>query len=258
VLEYKDLPQNLCNGIYTDELTALYKQDALLTLELLSAQGLQMVKKDALYLPANCLESISQSRFCIVDIETNGSKTSTHQIIEIGAVRVEGLKVVDRYESFVKCSKISPHITQITGISTDDTENAPSMQDVMSEFRLFLGSDLFVGHDVKFDYSFISAMMLRSSLPPLLNLRLCTIALAERTISSYRYGLLYLNQSLNLHQDAIHHRALSDALTTAELFKKIVQNLPQDIYSVAELLEFSASASRLKRPKFAHLEEDSQ
>jgi DNA polymerase III subunit epsilon len=34
----------------------------------------------------------------------------------------------------------------------------------MQEFRLFLGDAVFVGHDAKFDYNFVSAMMERVGL----------------------------------------------------------------------------------------------
>ena len=209
-----------------------------------------MEERQGRYYPATCTQRISETVFCVVDIETNGSKPDKHQIIEIGAVKVQNMQIIDRFESLVKCGDISEHITQITGIDTNDTGDAPDMRSVLETFRGFLGDAVFVGHDVKFDFRFTSKMMQRSGMAPMLNRTLCTIDLAERTISSYRYGLAFLNEQLELYADATHHRALSDAITTAKLFKKTLKYIPEQIQTCEELIAFSKTAKRLKRPKF--------
>lgn len=217
--------------------------------ELFLAQGVDIaLDADAHYRYATAHTAIEHALFCIVDIETNGSKSDKHQIIEIGAVKVRDRHVIDQFSSLVRCSEISEHITEITGIDVAMTADAPTLCEVMEEFRLFLGSSIFVAHDVKFDYAFISAMMQRCALEELLNRKLCTIDMAERTISAYRYGLSYLNKQLALYQEATHHRAFSDAITTAKLFKHTLDYIPQEIGTVEELITFSKEAKRLKRP----------
>ena len=98
--------------------------------------------------------------------------------------------------------------------------------------------------------------MQKIGLEPLLNRSLCSLALAERTIVSYRYALSYLNETLKLNPNARHHRAMSDVLTTYGLFLLSLQNLPQDIKTVEDLIRFSKTAPRLKRPKFDPLLEE--
>lgn len=221
-----------------------------LSLELFYAQGLELVESGGRYRYATTGIPVDDAVFCIVDIETNGSKPTKHQIIEVGAVKVQNSTIIGEFESLVQCDEISPHITEITGISVDDTKDAPPLKAVLRKLREFLGTAVFVAHDVKFDYSFISAMFERYGELPLLNRPLCTIDLAERTISSYRYGLAYLNEQLELYKDATHHRALSDAITTAKLFKRTLRHLPNTITTAEELIQFSKQAKRLKRPKF--------
>lgn len=221
-----------------------------LALELLYAQGLELIERDGRYRYATTAIDVDDAVFCVVDIETNGSKPGKHQIIEVGAVKVQNHAIIDQYESLVQCDDISTHITEITGISIEDTADAPSLKTVLNELRAFLGTAIFVAHDVKFDYSFISAMFERYGELPLMNRRLCTIDLAERTISSYRYGLAYLNEQLELYKDATHHRALSDAITTAKLFKRTLPHIPHTITTAEELIQFSKQGKRLKRPKF--------
>lgn len=237
-------------GLTAEKLAKELDEPLDLSLELLCAQGLELVEKNGLFRYATALTRMEDAIFCIVDIETNGSRPEKHQIIEIGAVKIQNYAIVDRFESLVKCNEVSRHISEITGIFAEDTSEAPSLKKVLEEFRAFLGTAVFVAHDVKFDYSFISAMMERANMLPLMNRSLCTIDLAERTISSYRYGLAYLNEQLDLYKEATHHRALSDAITTAKLFKRTLKFIPDEIRTAEELLLFSKEAKRLKRPKF--------
>lgn len=218
-------------------------------IELLKAQGLNLLLDKDSYRLRSAIDSVDDTLFCVVDIETNGSKPSRDQIIEIGAVKLQNGRILDTYESLVYCTEISEQISEITGIRVEHTLQAPPMAKVMREFRLFLGDAVFVGHDAKFDYNFVSAMMERSGLSRLLNRSLCTIDLAERTIESERYGLAYLNDQLSLYKEATHHRALSDAMTTTKLLKRTLALIPPSIASGEELIAFSKEARRLKRPK---------
>lgn len=222
-------------------------------LELWNSQGLEIIKHHGSYYFSTRFASISDGEFCIVDIETNGSKIDKHQIIEIAALKIKDGKVIDRFESLVKCEEINIHITQITGIKVEDTKDAPPLKDVLYKFKSFLANSIFVAHDVKFDYSFISLSMQKIGLEPLLNRSLCSLAIAQRTIVSYRYALSYLNETFQLNPNATHHRAMSDVVTTYELFKLSLEQIKQtdkDIKSVENLIKFSKDAKRLKRPKF--------
>ncbi len=238
MLAKKGMPQ----ALFEQHFTPLHR-------ELFLAQGVDIsLDSDQHYRYRTAHTSLDEALFCVVDIETNGSKSDKHQIIEIGAVKVQNKTVVDQFSSLVYCNDISEHITEITGIDTKMTKEAPAMCEVMQAFRLFLGSSIFVAHDVKFDYAFISAMMQKCDLEELLNRKICTIDLAERTISAYRYGLSYLNNQLALYKEATHHRALSDAITATKLFKHTLAYIPHEVQNVEELIAFSKEAKRLKRP----------
>ena len=220
------------------------------SLELWRAQGLNIVKHKGYFYFDTKFISVEEAVFCIVDIETNGSKLDRHQIIEIAALKIKNGKIIDRFESLVHCDRINEHISNITGIRVEDTRDAPPLKDVLYSFKSFLGNAIFVAHDVKFDFMFISGSFTKVGLEPLLNRSLCSIALAERTIVSYRYALSYLNSFLHLHGDAVHHRAMSDVITTYELFKISIEKCKDSVNNVEDLIRFSKDAARLKRPKF--------
>jgi DNA polymerase-3 subunit epsilon len=255
-LDSKSIHKLSSKGLSLKTLKDQVNDDLDFLLELWHSQGLEILKQQGSYFFATKFIPIEEAEFCIVDIETNGSKIDKHQIIEIGAVKVKNGEIVDSYESLVYCKEINKHITEITGISAQDTKAAPKLKEVMYEFKKFIGDSIFIAHDVKFDYKFISLSMQKVGLAPLLNRSLCSLFLAERTVESYRYALSYLNKSLNLYPDATHHRAMSDVLTTYELFKLSLKNLDESIETVEDLIKFSKEGKRLKRPKFDPLLEN--
>jgi len=260
-LDSKSIQKLASKGLCINNLKPQLDDDLDFSLELWHSQGLEIVKQRGYFYFATRFMSIEDAEFCIVDIETNGSKIDKHQIIEIAAVKVRNGIIVDKFESLVYCREINKHITEITGISVDDTKDAPNLKKVLYEFKKFLGNSIFVAHDVKFDYRFVSLSMQKIGLEPLLNRSLCSLALAERTIESYRYALSYLNDSLNLHPNATHHRAMSDVITTYRLFEISLENiksLDKSAKTAEDLIKFSKDAKRFKRPKFDPLMESQE
>jgi len=255
-LDKKSVSKLSSRGLPLERLKEQITHSLDFTLELWRSQGLDIIKHKGYYYFNTKFMSLDEVEFCIVDIETNGSKIEKHQIIEIAALKIRDGKIIDSFESLVQCSKINPHITEITGISVNDTLNAPSLKKVLYEFKLFLGNTIFIAHDVKFDYSFISASLEKVGLQPLLNRTLCSLALAERSIVSYRYGLSYLNEIFELNPNASHHRAMSDVVTTYELVKLSLESMNESVNNVEDLIKFSREAPRKKRPKIDPLMKD--
>lgn len=188
---------------------------------------------------------INEQTFCIVDIETNGGHVNKgHQVIEIGAVKYKGGQILDKYESLVYAKNIPKFIQEVTNINPKMLEDAPVLKTVLEEFKLFLEDDVFVAHDIKFDYNFISNSLEKYDLGKLENRKLCTIDLSRRTIKAQRYGLGYLKESLDINIDN-HHRAYSDALSTTYLLEKSISCLDENVKTTEDLIDFSKNAQPL-------------
>jgi DNA polymerase-3 subunit epsilon len=183
---------------------------------------------------------IKEQKFCIIDIETNGSKVQNGQIIEIAAIKIKNGEIIDSYESLVYAKEIPEYIQEVTNITPSMLKGAPTLKDVLLEFRIFLEDTVFVAHDIKFDYNFISASMELYNYGKLENRKLCTIDLAKRTIKSEKYGLVSLKELLGI-DIATHHRAYSDALSTKLVFDECLKNLPPQVVTVEDLIGFSKS-----------------
>lgn len=191
---------------------------------------------------------IESQKFCIVDIETNGSKPDYAQIIEIGAAMVQDGKVIDKFETFVKADDIPQNIVELTHITLEDVKNAPPLKETLEKFRLFLKDAVFVAHNVNFDYNFISYSMEVAGFGPLLNRKICTIDLAKKTIEAERYGLGFLIKELNIEVSQ-HHRAYSDAYAANFVFQKSIQNLPESIISTEDLVNFARPNPKKRKKK---------
>ena len=100
------------------------------------------------------------------DIETTGFSPITNHIIEIGAVRVEKGKIVERFSTFVNPDEPIPfRIEQLTGINDSMVLPAPKIEKVLPEFLEFCEGAALVAHNASFDVSFISRNAAQLGLP---------------------------------------------------------------------------------------------
>ncbi len=219
---------------------------------LLQASGYPIEEENGKYKLETCFTPYEEQKYCILDIETNGSKPGTSQVIEIGAVMVQNGEIIDKFETFVECAFLPKYISKITGIEPMDLIGAPSRREALTKLREFMGNAIFVAHNVNFDYGFLNASFDRFGLGGIGNLQLCTIELARRTFESERYGLAYLIESLKI-ETATHHRAYSDAVCAAKVMQKSVTTLPEYVKSTDDLLCFSISSKKVRRLKKENL-----
>ena len=225
-------------------------ENAQLEFELLLSNGLPLDFEGDFVVLKTTKNTIHEQSFCIVDIETNGSNAKKgFQIIELGAVKYKNGKIIDKFESLVYAKEIPPYVQEVTKINPKMLETAPRLEKVLIDFKVFLGDDVFLAHDIKFDYTFISDSFEKYNLGKLLNRKICTIDLAKRTIKADKYGLSSLKEVLNINVDN-HHRAYYDALTTAIIFEECLNNIDYScIKSVEELINFSKSDSIINSPQ---------
>ena len=219
-----------------------------LEMELLLSNGfpLDIVENKVVLTTKNT--ALKDQVFCIVDIETNGNNVQTGQIIELGAVKYKNGEIVDKYESLVYAKDIPKYIQEVTKITPLMLEDAPVIKVVLEEFKLFLEDSVFVAHNIKFDYSFVSESFEKYNFGKLENRSLCTIDLAKRTIDAKRYGLDYLKELLNIDIDN-QHRAYSDALSTTYILKESISKLNDKVITSEDLITYSKSDNIINKNK---------
>jgi len=159
--------------------------------------------------------------YTIIDTETTGFSYRTNRIIEIGAIKVKKGRIVDQYQQLLNSVPYVPrYITDFTGITEqmlrDDGE---SHETVLPKFRDFIGDDVFVAHNVYFDFNFLNAEFVRHGLPIIESARVCTMRTARAALPYLpNFRLTTIKTLFNLEQ--ISHRALEDAQVCWEIMKK--------------------------------------
>ncbi len=222
--------------------TTLFEDEETIFL-LLQASGYPIEATDRGYRYRPWFMPYRHETFCVIDIETNGSKPEKSQVIEIGAVKIRNAEIIDRLETYVSCAYLPDQIIKLTGIEPQDLVGAPSRREALTMLRDFLNDAIFVAHNVQFDYTFLNASFERFGLGSIGNPRMCTIELAKRTFESERYGLAYLNETLELGA-SVQHRAFCDARAASRVMLKSFENLPESVKTTDELLRFSVSSKK--------------
>ena len=105
---------------------------------------------------------LSDVPFCVLDLETTGVSPDTCAITEIGAAKYLGGTEVGRFETLVNPgSGIPPSVSVMTGITQSMVIEAPRIEEALPSFLEFLGDSVIVGHNVRFDMSFLNAASVR-------------------------------------------------------------------------------------------------
>ncbi len=155
--------------------------------------------------------------YVVVDVETTGGRPPNDRITEIGAVKIQGGRIVGEWQSLVNPGRHIPaFITGLTGIDDAMVCDAPAFTDIAADLAEFLKGSVFVAHNVNFDYGFIASEFRRAGLPFRLP-KLCTCASMRKYYPGHgSYGLAPLSREYGIRLDN-HHRAMADARAAAEL-----------------------------------------
>ena len=163
--------------------------------------------------------------YVVFDLETTGFSPETNRIIEIGAVKVQNGKIVDKFSTFVNPQVPIPfRIEQLTSINDSMVIDAPVIADILPEFMKFCEGCVMVAHNADFDMSFIKKNCQRLDIPCKPTI-VDTAALARVLLPNLnRFKLDTVAKALGVSLEN-HHRAVDDAGCTAEIFVKFIEML---------------------------------
>ncbi|MFD1393967.1 helicase C-terminal domain-containing protein [Lacticaseibacillus jixianensis] len=160
--------------------------------------------------------------YAVIDLETTGTERDSDRIIQFGCAIMQNGRILTTMSQMINPDRPVPqNIQQLTGIHPADLTAAPYFADVAEQIRRLLGDAVIVAHNVNFDYPFLAHALAQAGQPPLDNLAVDTVELAQillPTAASYR--LSDLTAVLGIEHDH-PHRADSDAISTAKLLWRL-------------------------------------
>lgn len=171
--------------------------------------------------------------YVVFDLETTGFSPIKNKIIEIGAVKVSGGEVVDKFSTFVNPVVPIPfEIEKLTGINDEMVMNERQIEEILPEFMEFCKGAVMVAHNAGFDMSFIKANCERLELECKFTV-VDTVAMARLllpTLSKFKLDVVAKALGVSLKN---HHRAVDDAGCTADIFIKFIEMLKErDIFNL--------------------------
>ncbi|MEJ7586119.1 MAG: exonuclease domain-containing protein [Ferruginibacter sp.] len=162
--------------------------------------------------------------YAIVDIETTGGYASAHGITEIAVYVHDGKRIMKHFETLVNpYQNIPKYITALTGIDNSMVASSPGFNDIAGTLFELLNENIFIAHNVNFDYSFIRHHLKAAGLE-LTAKKLCTVRLSRKVfpgLPSYSLGNLCRSLQLPIEN---RHRAGGDAKATVKLFELCLDN----------------------------------
>ena len=184
--------------------------------------------------------NIKLTEFVIFDVETTGlSPIDGDRIVEIAAVKVRGLQMVDKFYSLVNPQRSIPlQATQVNNITDEMLVSAPIAADILPQMIHFIGGACVAGHNVRFDLNFLCYELsligrkLHDQTPAVDTLKMARDLLPY--LSNHK--LAYLARSLGVVVDQTHRAMAYVELTVAVFLRLMEMAGDKDLQKVAVFL----------------------
>lgn len=163
-------------------------------------------------------DQLVEKGFVAIDCLATGMLPGQDDLLQLGAVRYEDGKEVDRFASFVRPVKDpAPETLQTLGLTTEDLDGAPLVQEAMADFIDFIQGYPVIGHHVALDLRFIH-LYAPNYQPPAYD----TLAMSRRV---HRDMAIHdLTTMADLYDIDLGHGALANASASGQLFLKLLDH----------------------------------
>ena len=186
--------------------------------------------------------------FVVLDLETTGfhGPEKGGRIIEIGAVKVENFKIIDRFSTFVNPEmKIPQKITELTHITNDMVKNSPNIWNVIHKLWDFVEGYTIIAHNAKFDWDKYLKFYFQKIGKHTTNDVVCTIEKSKEIFGLKKkldngetiklgHKLIDLCERMNVKLEGAH-RAVNDCDALAQCFIKMYYSYPSYFEDVKKL-----------------------
>jgi len=188
---------------------------------------------------------LEQATFVVFDLETTGLRPGTARPCEIGAVRVRGLELAERFQTLANPgARLQPAVAALTGLRDEELRRAPPVAAGIRRFLAFAGDAVLVAHNARFDMAFLDNETMRLTGRRVAATVVDTVGLARRLLGRQPANLGALAHRF-VTETRPCHRALPDAEATAEILLRLI-GMAQErgVLTVGELVELAATRPR--------------
>jgi DNA polymerase-3 subunit epsilon len=174
--------------------------------------------------PALASVPLADLSFAVVDVETTGMRARAgDRVTELAVVHLDGERTSVALESLVNPEvPIPAFISALTGIDDELVRGAPRFEELADQVLAALNGRVFVAHNARFDWAFVSAEIERAgALAPRVQ-RLCTVRMTRALVPELeRRNLDSVMHFFGIEAEQ-RHRAAGDALVTAAVLRRLL------------------------------------
>lgn len=176
------------------------------------------------------LKDIQNQRYCVFDFEATGIDHESEYITQIGAVLIEGNKILEEktFNTYIKSPKKIPEaVERFTGVYNKYLENAPTLTQTYKEFQRFTKDTILVTHaGYEFDVPLLNRECQRNNLDMLTNTCLDTKALFSYLYPEIK-DIIWTDFLVKYYgtknDDLRRHDALDDSKLIARIFVTLLK-----------------------------------
>ncbi len=209
------------------------------------------------HVPSTIEGTLARTPLVVIDVETTGaSMGGGDRMIELAIVRLEGGRIVDRFEQLLNPERPLPaHITRLTGIGPDMIEGQPTFADVLPRVMAICEGCVVAGHNVLFDLGFVGGELRLAGVDPSRSIArvpvLDTLRIARKTFQKKGNALQLLADKLGIIRSAAH-RAMADVETTLAVLDRLIEPLGGWEIGFDDLLRAQGGDVRYRRATLGH------
>lgn len=195
-------------------------------------------------------QSLEDTTYCVLDLETTGLSFRTEKITEVGIMKVKNGEVIDEFSCFVNPEKpIPPKVVEVTNITDEMVKDAETIDKVFPKILEFVGDSVLVAHNADFDIGFLkhNAKELGYTLD---NTYMDTLRLAKRLFPDFKkYKLGIIADKLGIVVE-VAHRALDDVDTTVKVLNVMFNMLKEDGIKTLDDIDAKSEVDFKKLPSY--------
>lgn len=165
---------------------------------------------------------LESCRWAVVDVETTGVRAFRgDRIMEIAVVLLDGTVA---FHSLVNPGiPIPQFVAGLTGIDARMVRSAPPFEAIVDELLKALEGCVFVAHNARFDWAFVTTEIERATGLLLQGPRVCTVRLARKLLPDLpRRNLDTVSYHFGIEIEG-RHRATPDAVAAAKCLAKMLR-----------------------------------
>jgi len=156
------------------------------------------------------------------DTETTGFSPDADRIIEIGAVKFQGKKIIATRQWMINPGKKIPfYATKVHGITDKMVADKPTFEKIYPEFEEFTKGTVLIAHNSRFDRDFMQAELKRADIENPRLLLIDSLKLFRKLLpDSPSHSIGNLLEHLDMETNNLH-RAVSDSAHIVEILNRV-------------------------------------